>query len=120
MTEKERFQRWHLKEDDLVDLTPSKARDLIVKCFFEAQKETFARAKQDLGIGKDKELMTSVVGSIKLAFKGVGEDFDNPTRASLLKVVDWLAKKAASWGTPPDIINYHKSQIQKIIGMLRD
>ena len=120
MADQDQFRRWSLKESDLDDLSPLKARDLIIKCFFEAQKETFARAKQDLGIAKDEELMTSVVGSVRLAFRGVEEDFDNPTKKSLLKVVGSLARKAASWGTPQDIINYHKSQIEKIIGLLAD
>ena len=116
-----RFKRWSLKENDLDDLTPAKARDLVIKCFFEAQRETFARARQDLGISLDaRDLMTTVEGSIKLAFRGAGEDFERPTKASLSKVVEALSKKAASWGTPQDIIDYHKLQMRKIIGLLRD
>ena len=121
MAEEERFKRWSLKESDLDNLTPLKARDLVTKCFFEAQKETFARAKQDLGISFDaRDLMTTVEGSIKLAFRGEGEDFERPTKASLLKVVEALSKKASSWGTPQDIIDYHKLQIRKIISLLRE
>ncbi len=121
MAEEERFKRWSLKESDLDDLTPLKARDLVIKCFFEAQKETFTRARQDIGITFDaRDLLTTVKGSIKLAFRGAGEDFERPTKASLSKVVEALSKKAASWGTPQDIIDYHKSQIRKIISLLRE
>ncbi len=121
MAGEERFKRWSLQKSDLDNLTPEKARDLIIKCFFEAQKETFARTKQDLGISStEKDLMSSVEGSIKLAFRGVGEDFAKPSKTALMKVVEALSKKAASWGTPQDIIDYHSSQIRKIIGLLKD
>ncbi|MDA8431453.1 MAG: hypothetical protein M0Z60_00655 [Nitrospiraceae bacterium] len=120
MPEEERFRRWSLEKSDLDDLTPEKARDLIIKCFFEAQKETFARTRQGLGISfNDGDLRATVEGSIKLAFKTVGEDISKPSKAGLMRVVESLSKKAASWGTPQDIIDYHKSQIAKIIDILK-
>lgn len=32
--------RWSVSASDLTGMTPAKARDLIVQCFHEAQKET--------------------------------------------------------------------------------
>ena len=120
MSEKERFHRWTLTEDDLTDLTPLKARDIIVKCFFEAQKETFARSKQDLGLKTtDEELLKTVSTSIRMVFKELGVDFEKPTAEGLMKVVETLARKASSWGTPKDIIDFHGAQVMKVLQLLR-
>ncbi len=120
MEKNDRFHRWRLKEEDLRDLSPEKARDLIVKCFYEAQKETFARSKQLLGLRDDeKQLQTSVLSAIRLAFKETGGDFNNPTKNSLTKVVEVLGRKSKAWGTPEDIIEYHRSQIMRVIAELK-
>jgi hypothetical protein len=120
MTDAKIFTRWHLQDDDLTGLNPVKARDLIVKCFFEAQKETFARIKQGMGGStSDKDLMNNVVASIKMVFREVGSDYENPTKDGIVKAVETLAKKAGSWGTPQDIIEFHKGQIMKVLSLLR-
>ena len=120
MSEAKKFTRWHLQDEDLSGLNPIKARDLIVKCFFEAQKETFARIKQDMGGStSDKDLMSNVIASIKMVFREVGSDYENPTKEGIMKAVESLAKKAGSWGTPQDIIEFHKGQIMKVLGILR-
>lgn len=118
--EEKRFKRWSVSEQDLENLDSLKARDIIVKCFFEAQKETFSRSRQTLGLEADNDrIYSNVVASIRLAFKEAGEDFDKPTKDSLMKVVEVLARKAASWGTPKDIIEHHKEQIQRVLKVLR-
>lgn len=115
-----KFTRWECKDSDLKDMTPSKARDLIIQCFFEAQKETFSRAKKTLGKETaDSELHSSVEGAVRLTFKEVGGNFENPSREDLGKAVQALARKASSWGTPDDIIEHHKGQIMKILGSLK-
>ena len=120
MAEKERFHRWCLKEEDLKDLDAAKAEDLIINCFFDAQKETFARSKQSLGLRADEgQVYASVLSAIKLAFKEIGEDFNNPTKKSLTQVVEVLGRKSTAWGTPQDIIEYHRGQIMRVIDELR-
>lgn len=116
----ERFKRWFVTEDDLKGLNPIKARDIIIKCFFEAQKETFARVKETLGRKvSDEEILESVTNAIRLMFKETGGSFDAPSKADLLKVVEGLASKAATWGTPEDIIQHHKTQIQRVLMALK-
>ncbi len=118
--EEKTFKRWAISEDDLNDLDAFKARDIIVKCFFEAQKETFARSRETLGLTTDNEkIYSNVIAAVRLAFKEEGENFDIPTKDSLIKVVNVLARKAASWGTPTNIIEYHKEQIQRVLKVLR-
>ena len=112
--------RWECKDSDLKDMTPSKARDLIIECFFEAQKETFARAKKTLGKeASDSEILKSVESAVRLTFKEEGLNFEAPSKDDLGKAVQALARKAGSWGTPADIIEHHKGQIMKILGSIK-
>lgn len=108
---------WKLPQPELVGLTPARARDLLVECFFFAQHETLARAKQKLGAKgiDDASLRANIVGAVRLAFKESGGDYDQPTRASLGEAVAVLARKAESWGTPPDIIQHHRDQVLEML-----
>lgn len=120
MPDAERFHRWECCENDFQDLTPVKARDLIVKCFFEAQKETYHRTKQAIGVSDtDEEIHRTVVAGIRATFKEIEGDYENPTKGTLMKVVESLAKKAKLWGTPPDIIEYHKKCMERVFAMLK-
>lgn len=114
-------QRWFLSHKDLLGLTPLKARDLIIKCFFTAQQETFEKLRKKKGLSStDEDIKATVTAAIKSVFVHSGADFDNPTEESLLKVVEALAAHAKSWGTPQDIIDHHKTQIKKILEALKD
>jgi hypothetical protein len=113
------YVRWKCNDEDLMDMTPSKARDLIIQCFFDAQKETFARAKKELGKEvSDTTIHKSIESVVKLTFDEVGGHFEKPSGEDLGKVVQTLALKASLWGTPPDIIEYHKGQISRVLGSL--
>ncbi len=115
-----KYKRWFVDEKDLIGLDTRRARDIIIKCFFEAQKETFARVKESLGRKvSDDEILESVTNAVKLVFKEVNGSFENPSKQDLLNVVERLASKSASWGTPQDIIEHHKTQIEKVLGALR-
>jgi hypothetical protein len=118
--EKESFQRWFLTQKDMIDLTPLKARDLIIKCFYTAQKETFFRSKQDKKLPTaDKDIMTTVTGAIRAVFSSIGADYDNPAIGDLLRVVDILGANSKSWGTPHDIIEHHKKQLVTMLSRLK-
>jgi hypothetical protein len=113
------FKRWCLEESDLSDLNPKKVRDLIIKCFYEAQRETIVTAKHLLQLpSSDEDIHESVTLTIKSAFSDVGGDFEKPTKEDLVRVIEILASKAYSWGTPEEIIEYHKGQIQKALSLL--
>ncbi|MBO8130933.1 MAG: hypothetical protein H0Z29_05370 [Candidatus Marinimicrobia bacterium] len=103
---------WNIPKKSLDDLTPVKLRDLILECFFHAQKETIAFTKQKLGQQPDDEsIRSSVYNMVKMMFKRFNEDFDNPTKEGICKVVNEMAKISKAWGTPEHIIEHHKKQI---------
>lgn len=121
MADANQFKRWSLSRQDLLGLEPVKARDLILHCFFEAQRETYARAKANLGLAVTPEtIRESVVKAVRAAFDETRGDFNRPTKAALLAVVGVLASKSRSWGTPPDIIEYHRGQIGQVLDLLPD
>jgi hypothetical protein len=114
------YHRWVPQKDDLANLTPVKARDLICKCFFEAQKENFAEASRSFGqSANEHDLWNTVAGAIRVAFSEVDGEYDNPTRETLEKVVGVLARKASVWGTPKEIVEHHRAQIEKILLAVR-
>ena len=113
------YVRWFLDDADLLDMTLIKARDLIVKCFYEAQKETIAAAGEKIGqIQNDAELRNTVIGAVRLAFREAAADFDDPSKGGLMAAVQILARKSKQWGTPPDIVEYHKAHIERVLEVL--
>ena len=111
---------WKLPSAELVGLSPRKARDLMVECFYFAQHETLARTKQRLGATDVDEgsVRSSVVGVVRAAFREVGGSFDEPTAASLAAVADLMARRAEGWGTPPDVVRHHHDQVMAMLGRL--
>ena len=114
------MSRWCPDDAQLANLTVVEARDLIVNCFFEAQKETLSRAKEKLGrdAGDDAALHRDVENIVKMTFRELGYPYDSPTQEQLGAVVMQLAEKAAAWGTPKDIIEYHRVLIGRIFSKL--
>ncbi len=110
-----------IAEAELQGLTPARARELVVRCFYNAQKETFARAAKSLGTAPGEDAMKRMVeGAVRLAFRAVKADFEHPTKQTLAQAVTELATKAAAMGTPPDIIAHHKGQLGRLFAALPD
>jgi hypothetical protein len=111
--------RWCPDDSQLAELTPARARDLIVTCFFEAQKETLSRAKRLLGTTPDDATLLSDVETIvRVTFRDLRLDWDRPTKEGLGAVVMALAKKSEAWGTPRDIVEHHTRIIGRIFERL--
>jgi hypothetical protein len=111
---------WTLPERQLDGVTVLSARDLVVECFFEAQRETFERAKQRVGASTFDEgsVRVTVTGAVRIAFKEIGGDFDRPTRRSLASTIEVLARKAIAWGTPEDVVAHHRAEVQRVLAAL--
>lgn len=121
MESKEMFKRWTFKKSDLIDLSPQKVRDLIIKCFCEAQTEAYRIARHNLGEkpSTEEQLGKNMENFIKAAFLATGGNFENPTVDNLSEAVEFLARRAIAWKTPMEIVNHNKGQILKVIEILK-
>lgn len=113
------FHRWECEPDKFRALTPIGVRDMILDCFYQAQKDTYAGAKKGTAaMNTDEDLKRIVWGAVRLAFDRSQVDFCRPTREGLRRVVALLAKKASSWGTPREVVEHNLAQINKAIDAL--
>jgi hypothetical protein len=120
MASTRQFRRWSISSQDLTDLTPATARELVTRCFLEAQRETFARSRRSVGLEtQDQDVERSVRGAVRAVFHEVGADYERPSKQELLRVVDVLASRAAAWGTPEDVVEYHTRQLGRLFKHLQ-
>ncbi len=113
------YGKWCPNPSDISNPTTQKVRSLMVDCFFEAQKATMVQAGQAIGTETDEEsLRSNVEGVIRMAFKEIGGDFNDPTKEDFVNILDVLSRKASAWGTPKDIIEHHRETMSEIIELL--
>lgn len=94
-------------------VTPLIVRDAIVECFYLAHC-----ADADLGIEKSIFVNKGYCQEIvRKAFIDVGENFEKPTKASILKVLGNLKTFSANFRNP-EIIEKHYEEIMKIMDKL--
>jgi hypothetical protein len=108
------IRRWVCLPADLVDLTPQRARDLIIECFAHAQHEMLSQRTDLDSVRAQAEI------EVRDAFARTGGDFDNPSKRSLERVVDALAEKALGASTPSEIVRHHEQQVAMILEGLSD
>ena len=114
------FYKWTASNEQLFGLDPVKARDLVIECFHNAQKDKFRALKEKAGIpASEKDVYDSIAVMVRLAFVEVEGDFQQPTKAALLKVVGFLNAREVMWGTPKDVVEHNKAQMLKVVNKLR-
>ena len=110
---------WSVNAADLLDMTPAKARDLIVECFHQAQRRHMSAASEFIGQSHtEADLHNTVIGAVRLAFREADGNFDEPTKPALLRVVEILARKAEQRQTPAEIIAHHRMEIERVLRAL--
>lgn len=114
-------QLWSLPVEDLQSPTPLRVRDLIVECFVQAQRETFARGAVHLGRAhpSDADLRRVAGSTVRAAFREVGAKWDQPSPRELTLVVKALSVRAAEWGTSADVVQHHIGEIARLITACR-
>lgn len=106
---------WRVDESTLDGVTPQKARDLLVDCFFSAQSEAFTRTtrKRDADVSRS-EVRKTVESLIRVKFRELGCDWDDPSADDLHRVALSLALEAAEWGTSPETIERAMAELAKV------
>ena len=108
--------RWSVNKKDLIGLTPIKARDLIIDCFFEIQRDSYVRS---LGLSDEKQWKIMAVSTVRRTMSELHENFDTPSKQSLVRLVEGLAEKSSTWGAPPDEIVHHMMQLSELLNALK-
>ena len=101
-------------------INPCMVRDAILQCFYEADIEVLKSLfqKSDLESDEDKEMGKNHVKIvIKKVFEDVNGDFNNPTKESLINVVE-KCKEFASLFRDKETIENHANEIMTLINKL--
>ncbi len=110
------YREWSLSERLPSEISVEQARDILLDCFATVHGPHYAVTKAHFGIVADETtIRRSVKGSLRLAFKHVGGDFDHPTPDALAKVTHHLRDKSLAWGTPTDVVARHHLEITRVL-----
>jgi hypothetical protein len=108
-----------VSDEELQGMTPERARDLMVVCFYEAQAEMFERTRVKLNLPPDEEqIHKTVEGVVRRAFEDAGYDYRRPVRDAFRPVAERLERESAAYGTPADVIEHHTAEYEKVLAAL--
>lgn len=110
---------WRVSEEELGDMSPVRARDLIIECFLRAQSHLIRPASEQYAGIRDRELRETMCAALRLRFEDLGLDFDNPTADCIETISAELSREAEIWGTPPDVVGHHIAELRRIGSCLR-
>lgn len=103
------------------DITPIMVRDALIICFYKAHSKNLDQMKSQLNFKDDKHFedfkRKDVEALIKLKFEEVGGDFNNPTKNSLIEVINQL-KDYSKLFRDQNIIEKHAREIMSLIEKL--
>jgi hypothetical protein len=102
-------------------VTPVMVRDAIIQCFFEAHDNILELAKDFFGdpdkVKFEEMKKIHVKELVENIYLKIGEDFNKPTKESLLKLLNHLEKIAKIY-RDNNIINTHIDEIMQLIKKL--
>jgi len=99
-------------------ITPIQVRDAIIRCFSLAQEELKKFAKEKIDIKPDLIGETYINSLIINAFNEVNGDFNNPTKVTIVKVINRLKNICTDAFLDSVIIEKHTNKIQQLIDKL--
>lgn len=103
------------------EVTPIMVRNAIIKCFFNAHKSELDQLRNGHDAISDAEFekieQMDVILMIKKYFGDVGGDYDNPTKESILQVLDKLKEFAGNF-RDQEVIGQHYQEIMQLVEKL--
>ena len=102
---------------------PKEVRDAVIVCFVQANGDMVLRMSGATvpTNEKEKEALTKelVEDLIRKTFEKSGEDFENPTKESILKVLEHLKEIARKVHQDESAIGSHYAEIKKLVDGLK-
>lgn len=121
MASRHDYGTWVATEAAKRDVDASVARDMLVECFLQAQKETLEHAKTSLGTTVDDDaLRRTARGAVRNAINRSGGCYEDPDRDSIEGAMEVLAAKAKTWGTPDEVISRHMGEMSHVLLRVRN
>lgn len=107
--------------DTTKKITPLMVRDAIIECFLQAHDEELEQMREYGKIPSEKTFAKlkriNITALIKKTFEEIGEDFNEPTKSSMLHVIERLEKLAANFRNQ-ELISKHEEEILILINKL--
>lgn len=102
-------------------VTPAMVRDAIIDCFIHAHKEILEEMREYHEFKSEEEFEEMKRMDIKLLikskFENVGSNFDNPTKESIIGVMNKLAELSINF-RKPEIVKEHYGEIMQLVNKL--
>ena len=103
----------HLVHSSKQEITPIYVRDAIINCFYEAHNDVLNEMFEVSNFSSDNESKMTKYNHIRIMIKTLFDrvhgDFDNPSKESLIKVIDQCAQYAQNYRDDETIKkNYNK------------
>lgn len=95
------------------EVLPWQVREAIINCFCLAHAD-----QAEMG-GDEEAVKVYCQQIVRKAFKETGGDFDEPNKASLQTVVNWLADFSKNL-RDQTVISTHLKEIEKLINLIED
>jgi hypothetical protein len=103
-------------------VTPIMVRNAIIRCFQNAHKEVLEDMNKNKEFNTDQERKNferiQVDLIVRDMFDEVGDDFENPTKEGITKVLDKLAAFASRY-RKPKIIKRHYNEIMRLVNRMQ-
>ena len=104
------------------EITPIMVRDAILQCFYEAEDNVLDSLFSSTDFKNEEDIEQRKILHIRVfiekMFKDVNGDFNNPTKESLINVIDRCASYAKTI-RDEEIIKKHYSEIMYLINKLK-
>ncbi len=99
--------------DDEKEVTPILVRDAIEECFFKAHCLDSGIKQDDKEVGRDycNEI-------VKKGFNETSGDYYNPTKESIMKVLEYLSEFSKNF-RDPEIVKKHFNEILTLVNKLK-
>ncbi|PKQ20809.1 MAG: hypothetical protein CVT66_02940 [Actinobacteria bacterium HGW-Actinobacteria-6] len=114
------YREWRLEQVLPAEMDAFAARDIMLDCFYHVHGAHFEATKEMLGVtSNEKRVRQSAKGALRIAFRHVGGNYDEPTKKQLEQVSEYLSEKSRAWGTPDNVIARHQREMQRVFSRVK-
>ena len=111
------FSEWEVDETDLAEMTPEKAREIIVDYYYVALKDNRPEDFQGLPT-ETQHKFGDTLEEVKTIFEVSGGSYGDPDKKVIPLVIESIFEKVKALGVPEEVLHHHKLEMQKLVKAL--